>query len=147
MPAFQTASGCYSPGHQLPRVLVAEDDELLRRFLIQGLGAAGFAVTAAADGAEALRRFEAEGPFDALLLDEDMPVATGRDVIRRLRARGEHLPALMFSGNLVMSREEQAALHIDAVVRKPCGLPGLVESLCHALAVHAEPPATRRRSA
>ena len=114
MALHRTAATCFSPGHSLPRVLIAEDDELLRRFLIQGLGAAGFAVVAAADGDEALRRFDADGPFDALVLDEEMPVATGRDVLRRLRSRGEGLPALMFSGQLTLDESERVALGIEA---------------------------------
>jgi CheY-like chemotaxis protein len=138
MPAHRPAISCFAPGHNLPRILIAEDDALLRRFLIQGLSAAGFAVVAAADGDEALRRFDAEGPFDALLLDEEMPLVTGRDVLRRLRSQGEGLPALMFSGNLTMSQKEQAALGVEAVVRKPCGLASLVETLCHALAGAAD---------
>ena len=136
MTARRATLSCYAPESSLPRVLVAEDDDLLRRFLVQGLGAAGFAVVAAADGSEALRVFDEEGPFDALLLDEEMPVTTGRDVLRRLRSLGEDLPALMFSGNLAMTESEQRTLGVEAVIRKPCGLASLVETLCHALAVH-----------
>jgi CheY-like chemotaxis protein len=120
-----------------PRLLVAEDDDQLRSFLAAGLHAAGFAVVAAADGAEALRLYETAGPFDALLLDDDMPRATGREVLRRLRSRGDLLPALLFSGELTLSESEQAALHVGPVVRKPCGLVALVEELCRVLACAA----------
>jgi CheY-like chemotaxis protein len=136
MTARRATPSCYAPESSLPRVLVAEDDDLLRRFLVQGLGAAGFAVVEAADGSEALRLFDEQGPFDALLLDEEMPFSTGRDVLRRIRSQGEDLPALMFSGTLSMTESEQMALGVGAVVRKPCGLADLVETLCHALALH-----------
>ena len=45
------------------RVLVAEDDALLREILCDGLADQGFSVEAAEDGQGALKRFRAGGPF------------------------------------------------------------------------------------
>jgi two-component system KDP operon response regulator KdpE len=125
-------SPCAADG--LPRLLIAEDDPQLRGFLATELAAAGFAVVAAADGAEALRLYQTQGPFDALLLDEEMPHVTGREILRRLRSRRDFLPALLFSGSLALTDKEQAELRVGPVVRKPCGLVALVEALCHTLA-------------
>jgi CheY-like chemotaxis protein len=129
---------CFAVEAPSPRVLVADDDDLLRRFLLTGLRAAGFDVVVAADGNEALGLFRTWGPFDLLLLDEEMPHLSGREVIRRLRAEGETLPALLFSGSLSLSDAEQARLGIGPVVQKPCGLATLVEALCEALASSAQ---------
>jgi CheY-like chemotaxis protein len=117
-----------------PRILVADDDDLLRRYLLTGLRAAGFDVVVAADGNEALGLYRQLGPFDLLLLDEEMPNLSGRDVLRILRAQGDGLPAVLFSGELALSAAEQDALGIGPVVHKPCGLSALVEALCEALA-------------
>ncbi len=132
-------------GGASPRLLVAEDDDLLRRFLLNGLRVAGFAVVAAADGAEALRLYASQGPFDALLLDDEMPEASGRDVLRTLRSHGDHLPALLFSGSLSLTDEEQAALEVGPVIRKPCGLSALIEAL-HGALVRASAPDSAERA-
>jgi two-component system KDP operon response regulator KdpE len=130
--AVAASAPCAADG--LPRLLIAEDDPQLRGFLAAELAAAGFAVVAAADGADALRLYQTQGPFDALLLDEEMPQVTGREILRRLRSRGDFLPALLFSGSLTLTEKEQAELRVGPVVRKPCGLVALVEALCHTLA-------------
>lgn len=132
---------CFTAGAPRPRVLVADDDDLLRSFLVTGLRAAGFDVVAAANGSEALGLFRGQGPFDLLLLDEEMPQASGRAVLRKLRAEGETQPAVLFSGSLTLTDAEQHALGVGPVVHKPCGLAALVEALCQALAAGA--PAQR----
>jgi CheY-like chemotaxis protein len=128
---------CFTVEAPSPRILVADDDDLLRRFLLTGLRAAGFDVVAAVDGSEALGLFRDRGPFDVLLLDEEMPKLSGRAVLRHLRSEGETLPAVLFSGSLTLTDAEQEALGVRAVVRKPCGLAELVEALCQALAARA----------
>jgi DNA-binding response OmpR family regulator len=127
----------FAPDADPPRLLVAEDDIMLLRFLEQGLSAAGFEVVGAADGQEALDAITQRGPFDALLLDEEMPRYTGRDILRRLRGVGNGVPAVIFSGSLSLSESEQAALGVGPVIRKPCSLAGLVEVLCETLAHQA----------
>jgi two-component system response regulator MprA len=67
-----------------PRVLVVEDDADLRSLLRRGLTEEGFAVTAAASGAELLERAPAEQP-EAVVLDIGLPDADGRDVCQALR--------------------------------------------------------------
>ena len=67
------------------RVLLVEDDRFLRRACEISLRQRGFAVTTAADGAEALRNVRAEPP-DLILLDLLMPKMTGIEVLKTLRA-------------------------------------------------------------
>jgi CheY-like chemotaxis protein len=140
-------SRCFSAEGPNPRILVADDDDFLRRFLLTGLRAAGFDVVAVADGSEALGLLREQGPFDVLLLDEDMPGLSGRAVLKTLRAQHETLPAVLFSGNLTLSHAEQAALGVSAVVHKPCGLALLVEALCQALTSRTPAPHATARCA
>jgi len=107
-----------SPKHG-PRLLVAEDDALLRELLREGLEAEGFEVITTSDGVQALEVFDKAGPFDALVLDHQMPRLTGRELLTRLRARGEGVATLLLSGDLVMPEEEQARLGVGALLRKP----------------------------
>ena len=80
------------------RILVADDDLTTALLMQAALVRAGFAVTLAADGEEAVQAF-AQAPFDMVLLDVDMPRLDGYAVCRELRRRGgEELPILMVTG-------------------------------------------------
>ncbi len=66
-------------------VLIAEDDSVSRRLLQAHLERWGHAVTAAADGGEAWRLFQA-GSFPLVISDWMMPALDGPDLVRRIRA-------------------------------------------------------------
>jgi two-component system chemotaxis response regulator CheY len=80
------------------RILAADDSPSMREMVRMSLGSAGFEVTSAADGDEALR-LAAATAFDLVLLDVNMPVRDGFDVIRALRAEAQyrHTPILMLT--------------------------------------------------
>jgi diguanylate cyclase (GGDEF)-like protein len=83
-----------------PRVLVADDDELGRLFLVETLEQAGFDVACAADGIEA-RRAALDGSFRLALLDVDMPGLDGYEVCRFVRSHPDlkYLPIVMITGH------------------------------------------------
>lgn len=68
------------------KILVVEDDQLLRTELTNELEAAGFAVTAAADGEEGLAAFEANTP-DAAIVDIMLPKKSGLELFEDIRAK------------------------------------------------------------
>jgi CheY-like chemotaxis protein len=70
-----------------PRVLVVDDEELVRKALTLSLQAE-CEVAEAASGSEALARFGADDPFDVILCDLLMPGMTGVDFYRELLHRG-----------------------------------------------------------
>ncbi len=78
------------------RVLVAEDEEHLRKQLATALGEAGYAVDCAADGeqAEFLGRTE---PYDAVVLDLGLPKIDGLTVLSRWREAGLFVPVLVLT--------------------------------------------------
>lgn len=115
------------------RILVAEDEAALREILAEGLRDEGFEVVMAADGVEALELFRDQGPFDVVLLDEEMPRLTGRRVLSRLRADGEAVAAVLFSGNLHLGEEEQARLGVGPALRKPISLTELTRAIRQAV--------------
>ncbi|HEX4973098.1 MAG TPA: response regulator [Steroidobacteraceae bacterium] len=80
------------------RILAADDSPSMREMVRMTLGSAGFEVTAAADGAEALR-LAAQAAFDLVLLDVNMPIRDGFEVVRALRAEADykHTPILMLT--------------------------------------------------
>lgn len=71
----------------MPRILIVEDEDKLRRALERGLAAEGYDVTAAEDGDLGLA-FAGDEPFDALVLDLMLPGRDGVEILRELRARG-----------------------------------------------------------
>ena len=80
------------------RILAADDSASMRDMVSMSLGSAGFAVTSAADGEEALR-LATKSVFDLVLLDVNMPHRDGLEVTRALRAEPEyrHTPILMLT--------------------------------------------------
>ena len=75
----------------LSRILLAEDDESMRGFLVRALKKAGYEVIDFANGEEAYERLKAE-PFTLLLTDIVMPKMDGIELARR--ASGELEPRL-----------------------------------------------------
>jgi len=78
------------------RVLVVEDEAVLRETLKTRLTEAGFTVDVAQDGEEGL--FAArEYPLDVAIIDLGLPKLAGLEVIRRLRAAGKAYPILILT--------------------------------------------------
>ena len=89
------------------RVLLVEDDRVLRRACEASLRQRGLAVTTAADGEEGLRLARSEMP-DLILLDMLMPKLSGLEVLRALRGEDatRAVPVLILSNS---SRESDIA--------------------------------------
>ena len=77
------------------KILVADDDLDLLGLVAYSLGQAGYLVVKASDGPGALATFEAESP-DLVILDINMPGASGFDVCTAIRARGD-VPVMMLT--------------------------------------------------
>lgn len=88
-----------SPQPSAGRLLLVDDDLILRGMATQTLRHAGFEVTAVDSGEEGLRVFETE-VIDLVLLDVMMPGIDGFEVCSRLRAtpRGAQIPILIMTG-------------------------------------------------
>ncbi|MET7681194.1 response regulator transcription factor [Streptomyces sp. NPDC005423] len=93
-------------------VLLAEDDRAIRHALERALTLEGYAVTAVADGVEALAQAHRTPP-DVLLLDVMMPGIDGLQVCRVLRAEGDRTPILMLTA-LVETADRIAGLDAGA---------------------------------
>src|SRR4051812_6173321 len=78
------------------RLLVVEDDPKLAELIARGLREHAYAVDVAADGKAALYP-AAVVPYDAIVLDVMLPVKSGLEVCRELRARGNRVPVLMLT--------------------------------------------------
>ena len=83
----------------MTRVLVVDDEANVQRLLQYTLKQAGYTVTIAGDGQEAVRLWTAEPP-DLILLDVSLPKLDGYGVAERIRAQeggGAHVPIIMLT--------------------------------------------------
>ncbi len=71
------------------RAIVIDDSRAMRTILRRALTDAGFQVIEAGDGREALERITASGPLDLALVDWNMPIMTGYELICEVRSRSE----------------------------------------------------------
>ncbi|HZJ27525.1 MAG TPA: response regulator transcription factor [Acidimicrobiia bacterium] len=108
-----------------PTVLVVDDEQSYREALAVALEREGFSVVLAADGAEALERFDATRP-SLVLLDVMLPKISGIDVCRELRSRSR-VPIIMVSArNAEIDAVVGLEIGADDYVTKPFRLRELV---------------------
>lgn len=94
------------------RILVVDDDELIRLALESLLSAKGYAVVCAEGGGQALKKLESED-FSAVILDIVMPRMDGFEVCRQIRNRGKtaHIPVILLTAK---SMEEDQTKGVSA---------------------------------
>jgi DNA-binding NtrC family response regulator len=81
------------------RILVVEDDALLRQVNTQMLVRSGYEVDAAADGAEAWLALNTDS-YDLLITDNDLPKVSGVELLQKLHAVRMALPVILATGTL-----------------------------------------------
>jgi DNA-binding response OmpR family regulator len=101
------------------RVLVVEDFEFLREFIVQGLREAGFAVDESNNGEDGLWQARAN-PYDVIILDVMLPRLDGFSVLRQLRAAGSATHVLLLTArDTTADRIEGLNLGADDYLVKP----------------------------
>lgn len=81
------------------RVLLVEDEPLVRRLLEQLLSRAGYQVVAASDASEALARIEREHAFDLIVTDVVMARMTGPELVAEIESRLGPIATVFMSGH------------------------------------------------
>ncbi len=115
------------------KVLIADDDRLVRSMLRDVLAGLGHQVIEAENGEEAVARAERERP-DALIVDFLMPRLSGLDALRLLRARGRRLPAVLLTAISDASVRAAGARGLpDAILEKPFTRRGVQRALARAM--------------
>jgi len=100
------------------RLLVIDDELMLRRMLDRVLTARGFEVHTAVDGHEAMAMLKAER-FDVVLSDVVMPHCDGRCLLEAMRDEGITVPVVMLTGYADASDSSLRSLGAVAVLGKP----------------------------
>ena len=102
------------------RLLLVEDENLLRGLIAQFLRSEGFELVEAADGREGVERYSSLGPFDVVLLDLNLPVFSGVEVCRRIKQMHPGQPVIICSAAILdghMAALE--SLKVDQFLSKP----------------------------
>ena len=115
-----------------PRVLIIEDDPVVRGAVQALVDYFGYESGLAADGPSGLRRFDGE-PWDLVLTDLTLPGMSGWEVVDAIRGRAPTLPVILITGvDEPMVRTRARASHVRLLL-KPFGLDALQAALLDAL--------------
>ena len=103
------------------RVLVVEDEEMVREFLGDLLGGWGLEVTLKPNGLEGKHAFAAEPQsYDLVLTDQTMPRVSGLELARQIRAIRPDMPVILYTGyGEDIAEAELAASGVRALAKKP----------------------------
>ncbi len=113
----------------MARVLVVDDDADIRAEMVEYLTGKGYEVEQAADGLEALEKFEA-APADVVITDIKMPRCDGHELIRRLRAINGQLPIIAIAGTYTPEEIAKVAERgATEIMKKPIKLRELARHL------------------
>jgi len=103
------------------RILVVDDDEVVRRSYLRSLESISSNIKAASDGEEALQTME-QNPFDVVLLDLRMPGQDGLSVLRTIKQKWPESEVVIITGYPTMdSAKEAVRLGAYDYVAKPVG--------------------------
>lgn len=105
----------------MKRILVCEDEDAIRDFVVINLERSGYSVEDVASGEDALEAFDRQnGNFDIALLDIMMPGIDGFTVCKELRARSSRLGIIMLTAKTQeMDKVRGLMLGADDYVAKP----------------------------
>jgi two-component system cell cycle response regulator CpdR len=118
----------------LPKILLAEDDNDMRRFLVKALETAGYEVTDYDNGMSAYRRLREE-PFELLLTDIVMPEMDGIELARRAAELDPDIKIMFITGFAAVALNPDSQAPKDAkVLSKPFHLRDLVNEVQKMLA-------------
>jgi len=115
-------------------ILLVEDNATVAVAVRDTLEEEGWAVRHCADGVEARREIASDAHYDLLLVDNELPGASGVELVRRARSlsRRSRTPIIMFSASDCEADARRAGA--DAFLRKPRDMAFLVETVARLLA-------------
>jgi DNA-binding response OmpR family regulator len=122
-------------GTRAGKLLLVEDEDLLRGLIAQFLRMELFDVSEAADGAEAIGLYTGSGPFDVVLLDLNLPRICGVEVCRRIKCMTPSQSVVVCSAAILDSDlVELREMQVEQFLSKPYHPAELVSRIRHELA-------------
>jgi signal transduction histidine kinase/CheY-like chemotaxis protein len=124
------------PGQPTYRILVVDDQEDSRRFLVELLTPLGFQVEGAANGEVAIALSESWYP-DLIWMDMNMPILDGGSAAKHIKASGQRSPVIigLTGSNLAENRMTAFSHHCDDLILKPARAEVVFEKMAQYLGV------------
>ena len=117
----------------MARILLAEDEDAVREFVLRALETQGHEVTAVADGSEALRALRGD-EFDLLVSDIVMPEIDGISLALMVGKEAPGLPIILMTGYAdQQKRAHNLEALVHAVIAKPFGVADISDAVTGAL--------------
>ena len=116
-----------------PKILLVDDNAVVRDMLVDLVGSLGYAADAASGGAEALALFD-QNRYDIVLTDLLMPGMSGWEVLAAVRQRNPSIPVVIITGTAPTVDDPRAAQADVAVLRKPVDVKALDDTIKEKLA-------------
>ena len=114
-----------------PRILVVDDDDLVRWVLVQSLRQRGYEVLAAGTARQALEQFRSA---DLVLLDWRLPDEDGLEVARRVKEERPERPVILITAHNAAELADAAApLDVEGVLDKPFDVEVVLRAVREAL--------------
>lgn len=131
------------------RIMVCEDEDAIRDFVIINLQRAGYETVGVSSGEQAIETYDRQqGRFDAVLLDVMLPGIDGVEVLRRLRQRSARLGIIMLTAKTQeVDKVSGLMLGADDYVTKPFSpseLTARVDALCRRIGSDKQPTGEER---
>ncbi len=116
------------------RILVVDDEDDLRMLLDHVVSSAGYDVTTATDGQDAISKIQ-NNTFDLALLDIQMPHANGIEVLKYIRSNSPTTKAVMLTGYAELKYAMEAREYgAKDFISKPYKLEEIIKTIEHVLA-------------
>lgn len=116
----------------MPRILIIDDDDIIKRMLRRMLTRAGYDVLDAADGKEGIERFR-ENDVDLVITDLIMPEKEGLEMIMELKTDFPDIKIIAMSGGAQMGPEGYLqladALGAQRTLKKPIAREDLLAAI------------------
>ena len=125
------------------RIIVCEDEDSIREFIVLNLKRSGFEVTDVSCGEDAVKAFtEKNGEFDVALLDIMMPGIDGFEVCKRLREMSDKVGIIMLSAkSQEIDKVSSLMMGADDYITKPFSVTELVarvDAVCRRVSMTAD---------
>ena len=123
-----------TPPHTPPTVLVVDDEEPIRNVARRILEEAGYVMTEASGGIDAIAMLSEGTPLDLLIADLDMPELGGDEMVRRIRTTRPDLRVLYVTGHIDQLMDQRPVLWDgESYLEKPFSAAGLLEAVSMSL--------------
>lgn len=122
----------------MSHILVADDEDSVRAFVVRALESHDYKVTAVADGGAALAA-ALDGDYDLLLTDIRMPVMDGITLALNVASKRPDLPVVLMTG---YSDEKQRAHNLESMIKDVLSKPFTMDQLIELVGRYAAPGST-----